>query len=87
MIAVEWDDFNAPRGPANVMLRRSGKLLQVGLARMDGELNPINVAFVITKCIDSDKRYGTVKVGDTIILPLLLNKIVIKGVEVPLFGN
>lgn len=84
MITVEWDDFNAPRGPDHSVKRRTGKLLQIGMARLKGERDSRNVAFVITTHIDTDP--GSPK-GDKVILAVELTRIEVKGVEVPLFGD
>lgn len=76
-LAVRWYDFDAG-------LDRDGLLLQVGHGRPSSRTGSenTNIAFVLTVAKEID-TWGKVRVGDQIILAVHLNKIVVKGANLP----
>lgn len=81
MIAVEWNDFDAPRDPkTNQSVPRTGVLLAVAPTTRD----PVNIAYVITEAMpwDKDVPYPRGK-RKKIILPVKLTQITVKGVHIP----
>lgn len=78
MIAVEFTDWDAPRGKDNKVVSRQGLLLQVTPTTRD----PVNIAFVLTKAMRHDGKYRAGD-GETIIMPVQLTSITVKGVSLP----
>lgn len=78
MIAVEWNDWEAPRDASHKVYLRQGVLLQMSPTTRD----PVNIAFVLTKCMPHDQKHRA-KVGDTIIMAVKMEQITAKGVSLP----
>lgn len=87
MIAVEFYDYDIPlqHGVHHHDYKwRSGTLLQITPTAADRDTN--YMAFVIVKKMDHDKS-GHAKTGETIILPVKLQYVRVKGTSIPLFGS
>lgn len=82
MIAIEWKDWNAPRDSVtSQVIPRTGVLLHVGIAKVKGETEPRNAAWIIVKKMDHDGGIG--KDGEKIVLAVELTRITITGVHIP----
>lgn len=79
MIAVEWLDHDAPRDKDNKSMLRNGLLLQVSPTTRD----PVNIAFVITKCEQWDRDAPYPRDDRNIIKALKLSELTVKGVHIP----
>lgn len=79
MIAVEFTDWNGPRTqPNNQVCVRTGLLLQV----LQIEHNHEDHAYVLTNAMEHDSQHRG-KAGETIIVRVKMEKIVVKGVSIP----
>ena len=79
MIAVEFTDWGGPRTlPGNQVCVRTGLLLQVTTI----EHNHEDHAYVLTTCMLHDTQHRA-KAGETIIVRVKLEKIIVKGVSLP----
>lgn len=85
MIAVEWNDWDGPRDADGQQFKRIGALLSVGLARMGGHSEPVNVAYVITRAQtwDAGYIYNPNNRPLKVIVTVALNRIIVKGVHLP----